>query len=174
MSRPCHADEGTLLAQWRAGDVAAGARLCRRYQAPLTRFFRVRTHLPADDLVQSTLLALITSSGFRGDSSVRTYVFEVARRVLYRALRRHLIDTTRSEPLHEDFAVRDPRSSDCAPDVQNALEAIDPALRELLELFYWNDLTTREIADRMRIPEGTVSSRLRKARQQLRSRLVQS
>ncbi len=175
MSRPRDADEGQLLALWRAGDASAGGRLCRRYQATLARFFRVRTSLSTDDLVQTTLLALVTSaSTFRGESSVRTYLFEVARRVLYRAQRRQWVDDARTDPMLDEITLDFPPLLHCASDVHSALTIIDPVLRDIVLLFYWNDLTTREIAERLHIPEGTVSSRLRRARQQLRACLLQS
>ena len=41
----------------------------------------------------------------------------------------------------------------------------------MLELFYWSELSTREIADVIEAPVGTVKSRLRRAREQFEAKL---
>ena len=44
--------------------------------------------------------------------------------------------------------------------VQRALDALDPSVRQALELSYYEGLTGGEIAERTGVPEGTVRSRL--------------
>ena len=48
-----------------------------------------------------------------------------------------------------------------------ALRQIPMELQIVLELHYWENLSTRELADVMEIPQGTVKSRLRRAREAL-------
>ena len=43
----------------------------------------------------------------------------------------------------------------------------------LVELYYWEDLTAREIAEVLGVPEGTVRTRLRRAKQLLEQALAQ-
>jgi RNA polymerase sigma-70 factor (ECF subfamily) len=52
-----------------------------------------------------------------------------------------------------------------------ALSALKPADREALLLFAWADLDYEQIAEALRIPVGTVRSRLSRARRQLRAAL---
>ena len=56
-------------------------------------------------------------------------------------------------------------------EVVTALEALSTTNRDAARLHYLHDRSYREIAERLRIPEKTVKSRLHKARQQLRQRL---
>jgi RNA polymerase sigma-70 factor (ECF subfamily) len=60
-----------------------------------------------------------------------------------------------------------------AAEVQQALDRIDPLLRAILLLKEEESLSYREIATVVGIPEGTVGSRLNRARQALRQELVQ-
>ena len=53
-----------------------------------------------------------------------------------------------------------------------ALDAIDPAYREVLILAVAGDLTYREIGEVLACPVGTVMSRMARARRQLRERLA--
>lgn len=55
--------------------------------------------------------------------------------------------------------------------VRAAVDALDPALREVLLLTDLEDFSHREAAAMLEIPEGTVASRLFRARQALRSAL---
>ena len=48
--------------------------------------------------------------------------------------------------------------------ILSTLRHLPVDLQTVLELHYWNELTTKEMADVLELPEGTVKSRLRKAR----------
>ncbi len=53
-----------------------------------------------------------------------------------------------------------------------AIATLDPPLREIIELRHFQDLSYREIADILDCPEGTVMSRLYRARRSLREKLT--
>jgi RNA polymerase sigma-70 factor (ECF subfamily) len=55
--------------------------------------------------------------------------------------------------------------------LQAALSRIDPELRAILSLKEEQNLSYREIAETLDIPEGTVGSRLNRARKELREEL---
>ena len=55
--------------------------------------------------------------------------------------------------------------------VRGALEQLEPAEREVVELAFFDDLSHREIAEHLGEPLGTVKSRVRRALLRLRSRL---
>jgi RNA polymerase sigma factor (sigma-70 family) len=58
-------------------------------------------------------------------------------------------------------------------DVGTALDRISPELREVLRATVVDGLTTREAAKLLGIPEGTVKTRARRARAELRAALAQ-
>jgi RNA polymerase sigma-70 factor (ECF subfamily) len=58
------------------------------------------------------------------------------------------------------------------PGIAAALAALRPVDREVLLLFAWADLDYEQIAEALRVPVGTVRSRLHRARQQLRAALA--
>jgi RNA polymerase sigma-70 factor, ECF subfamily len=79
-----------------------------------------------------------------------------------------------SEPLSPDVVVpaRDSFASAIARDaVAQALHKLTPEQRIVVVLRYWRDLSIEEIAERVRIPSGTVRSRLHYALRTLRSEL---
>ena len=61
---------------------------------------------------------------------------------------------------------------DCEDSFVQLLEQIKPELRLTATLYYYDDLSIREIAQTLDIPEGTVKSRLAVAREKLYEMLV--
>ncbi len=167
-----------LLDRWRAGDEDAGDALLRRHFPSLFRFFRNKVESGADDLVQATLLKCIEKrEQFRGGSSFRTYLFVIARNVLFDTLRkRHrspdAIDF--SEVSLADLGtspskaiLRDERKAALAL----ALRALPLEFQIAVELTYWENLNATQIGEVLGIPANTVRSRLVRARRQLDTQL---
>ena len=111
---------------------------------------------------------------FRGEGKFRSYLFSIAANIL----REHLRERYRGQRF-------DPEKSSVAdvnlPGPSTAMGArreqvlLLEALRRLplddqivLELFYWEEMKSIEIAEVLDLPHGTVRSRLRLARERLR------
>src|SRR5947199_4098533 len=73
-----------LIARWKRGDERAGTEVVARHAQALARFassFGASDEI--DDLVQDTFVRAFQSlDGFRGDSSFRTWLFTIERRLL--------------------------------------------------------------------------------------------
>ncbi len=162
-----------LLAAWRAGDRGAGEQLFERYYEPVARFF-----LPTPDagaeLIQPTFLACIEGAAkFRGEGSFRSFLFAIA----YRQLCRHYRDRKgeRIDLAEVSVAAMDPSPSQILIEGEElklllaGLRRIPVDCQVVLELLYWEQLTTVEMAAVLEIPEGTVKSRLRRGRALLRA-----
>ncbi|MBC8070579.1 MAG: sigma-70 family RNA polymerase sigma factor [Deltaproteobacteria bacterium] len=169
-----------LLAGWRGGDKSAGSELFRRYFDALYRFFVGKLPDEAEDLIQSTWMACVRyTEQVAAATSFRAYLFTMARNELCRALRQR-------KPREQlDFGVtslRDlspsPRTAAAAGEEERALLAalrtLPLDLQLLLELHYWEELSTSELAGVLEIPQGTVKTRIRRARELLESALASS
>lgn len=55
----------------------------------------------------------------------------------------------------------------CEDELVKILDQIEPDLRLTVTLYYYNELTVKEISEIIKIPEGTVKSRLSRARKKL-------
>ncbi len=75
-----------------------------------------------------------------------------------------------AEPAGEDGRDHAARLADAA-EIRGALSALPQPQREAIELAYYADLSQREIAERLRVPIGTIKARtargLRRVRQTL-------
>lgn len=160
-----------------ARDRAAFAELFD-YFAPRVKSFMQRKGAnaeQAEDLVQETLVAVWTKAALyisdRG--SVSTWIFTIARNLRIDRLRRE------SSVYFTDIDDYDAPSDDVAADdmlsrlqedsiVAKALAQIPEQQRELLILSYVDDLPQSAIAVRLKIPLGTVKSRMRLAYRRLK------
>src|SRR5688500_5831982 len=91
-----------LLEQWRGGARQAGQDLFARHFRELYGFFQHKAAGEADELVQRTFLACVSSrTQFRFQSTFRTYLFTIARHELYDYLGQQANERGR----HVDFEV---------------------------------------------------------------------
>ncbi len=167
-----------LLKAWGQGDDAAGNALVRRHFATLYRFFRSKDPEHAADLVQATFLAgLEARHRFRGDSSFRVFLLAIARRQLFNHYRR-----SRPHCDLRDLAASSAHALGGSPSraiakheeqtlVLAAMRRLPVDLQICLELFYWERMKQSEMAEILEIPQGTVKSRLNRARNELRVRI---
>lgn len=171
-------DDLGYLRAWRAGDRQAGAALFERYYDLVTRFFRNKAGEDSVDLVQETFLRMVrTQERMREGTTFRCYLFGVARMVLlehYRAkrLKRERLDFMRVSAA--DFNLTPTSALARAREEQLLLEAlrsIPVEMQIVLELYYWENLSGREIAEVVGIPEGTARTRLRRARLRLEDKI---
>jgi RNA polymerase sigma-70 factor, ECF subfamily len=174
-------DESELLKRIAENrDRASFARLFDHY-APRVKSFMMRKGASpeqAEDLVQETMIAVWSKAGMyvadRG--SVTTWIFTIARNLRIDRLRRE------KTSLFTDIDDYDAESSDVPQDdamsrlqedsqVAKALAQIPEEQRALLILSYVEDLPQSEIATRLRIPLGTVKSRMRLAYRRMKKLL---
>ena len=168
-------DDHELLDAWRGGDAEAGDVLIRRHFAAVRRFFRNKAWGDCEDLAQTTFMRCVqVRDRFEGRSSFRTFLFAVARNVLFEHYRaKKVVDFSPDETSVADI---DPSPSQVVADMQwqqtflAVLRQIPVRLQVVLELYYWEGMPTHEIAEVVDAPRGTVKSRLHHAREQLRQR----
>ncbi|PRQ06906.1 RNA polymerase sigma factor [Enhygromyxa salina] len=169
-----------LYAAWVAGDRRAGGALIDRHLTSIHRFFAGKLSDPAavDDLVAKTFEVCATKLGeYRGQGSVRAYLFGVAHNHLRNHLRSLRRQRERFDPLETSVADIDPTPScllvahEGERLLLRALRSIPLELQIAIELSYFEGLSRAEIAAVLEIPAGTVAGRLRRARTLLEQRV---
>lgn len=136
----------------------------------------------AEDLAQMTFLEAYdrraTYEPLKG--SPRAWLFGIATNLLrhhYRSERTQLRAYSRAasrEAEPADASEETHRRLDwraTSGQIANALAALDPGDYDVLTLHCWADLSHNEIATALKIKEGTVKSRLNRARRQMRLQL---
>jgi RNA polymerase sigma-70 factor (ECF subfamily) len=184
-------EDQRLVSCLQAGDERAYEQLIERFQNPVYNlaYRLLNDQADASDVAQEVFLKIFRNVGnFRGDSSLRTWVYRIAvneshnrRRWLFRHRRGETgIDDTfedsesREKPLMDagetpfDFTVnREARIL-----LEEALASINPVFRAALVLREIEDMSYDEIAEILEVSIGTVKSRIVRGREALRRNLA--
>jgi RNA polymerase sigma-70 factor (ECF subfamily) len=179
-------EEVRLMERVRARDGRAMDMLLSKLQPSVYRFGMkmCRNDADAQDVLQETLLAISRNvEGFRGDSSLATWAFTIARSFCIKKRRRSKFAPAHVESLDEPeggaFAIADNHQS---PDERLSVTQMEKALDESLasldvkyrEVFVLRDiegLSAEEVASVLGITVQAVKSRLHRARDMVRLRM---
>ena len=120
----------------------------------------------AEDAVQETFLRAFRSyNSFRQDSSEKTWLTRIAINVCKSSLRRE-------RPLSLAEVPEGSYEAQFRDDtVLQAVCALPPKLREVVLLYYYQELSTPEIAKLLHLPRNVITARLSRARAQLKTDL---
>ncbi len=172
-------DDDALLLAWGRGDRRAGAALIERHYDGIERFFLSKAGDRQSDLTQQTFLRCAeAAASYRGESSPRAFLFGIARNVLFEHIRGGARDGGRP-PDFDTSSVVDLMPGAATLLGQNAeqrqlilaLQRLPLELQIIVELFYWEDFSVDELAACVKVPAGTIKSRLHRIRALLRESL---
>jgi RNA polymerase sigma-70 factor (ECF subfamily) len=182
------ASDGELLAAARQGDAAALEALLVRYQPHLYRFgLRMcGNEDDAGEVAQESLISMARSlRDFRGEASVSSWLYAIARSFCIKKRRRGKFAPVREESLDVPGMDADQRLADPAPSPEQtatnqelqraltrAIDGLEPAQREVLVLRDVEGLSAPEVATVLGISIDAVKSRLHRARVAVRQALA--
>lgn len=161
-----------LVVRCQLGEREAFAELVRGWHPVIERYVGRMLGGSSDDVVQEIWLAVFKGlPRLRQPDRFTPWLFAIARRAVMNRLRDEYAR-------HETEPVDDVSADDEAEGVVNretvtgALAALPAREREVLLLFYLEDLSLSACAQICAVPVGTVKSRLHRARKLLRDELV--
>jgi RNA polymerase sigma factor (sigma-70 family) len=135
----------------------------------------------AEEVLQTVYLKIFEGKAvFRGESSLKTWLFAVIRKTAATEYRRKLLrilrlttDTTEVEhrSTYETQAASFERS-EVQAHFQNAMKALPKRQREALHLVFYEDLSLREAADVMGISIGSARQHYERGKKKLRESLA--
>jgi len=166
-----------------AGDEEAQRTFVDRY-TPLVFSVCRRKGLPPDVAEEVTQEALADAfralCSYRGEARLSSWLFTLACRHVASHFRRRArsaegmavegLDVVRREPADAGWETRF-ADNERATRAKHAVEALDEPARTIVLAYYLGELSVREIADELGLPEGTVKSHLHRGRIAARRRL---
>jgi RNA polymerase sigma-70 factor (ECF subfamily) len=172
-----------LVARARAGDDRAFALIVERYESAVaaTVIGMLGDGDEADDVGQETFIRFHRAlHDFRGESSVKTYLVHIAMNLSLNALKRRRRSFFRF--VRDDESAGNVAESRPGPDdrvearetrerVRKAVMQLSEHHRAVIVLRMFSGYSTREVAETLRVAEGTVMSRLSRAMKELEKKL---
>lgn len=155
-------------------DRAAFARLVEEYEVPLRRFLMGMgvDYETSRDIVQETFLKMwINARSFKGLSSPRTWVYRIATNLVHDHFKDRGTEDTDLAQVTNLVSIDESHATESAIDARHALSLVDEYDRRLLVLFHINEMSIKDIAKITEMQQGTVKSRLSRARSLIRQKL---
>jgi RNA polymerase sigma-70 factor (ECF subfamily) len=176
-----------LVKRWQAGDESAFEQLIRIHERRVfgMLYRMMGTREEAEDVAQETFLSLHRHGrNFRCEARFSTFVYRVAANAALNRRRSLGRSRTRVQRLEVSQAAGDdlpsaPRcpenateGSEMTQQVQMALQRLTPSMRMPLVMYEMEGVSYGDIAKSLGVAEGTVKSRIHRARQVLRRELT--
>ncbi|HEX5180676.1 MAG TPA: RNA polymerase sigma factor [Gemmatimonadaceae bacterium] len=154
-------DDDALIARWRSGDERAATLLVERHATPLARFVAaLGERREVEEVVQDTFVRAFASlDGFRGESSLRTWLFTIARnlvrdRARSRKGRRDVVAIEDWHAATEHDALDVAVADEMEARMRRAVAALTPMQRDVFTLRVTEGMSYKEIAAVVSSTEG--------------------
>ena len=173
-------DSSRLIKRCIEGDEQAIEMFVRQYETDVFRLTLSILQYPSEthEATQDTFIAALKAlSTYREKSSLKAWLYTIAvnasrsrlrKRNVLEKLRNALTVVfqfeTRRQPTLEESVIQNEKETA----IWNALNGLDEKHRMVMVLRYFQDLSSKEIAEILSISEGTVHSRMHNARERLK------
>lgn len=175
---PAEVSDADLISRWKAGDERAATLLVERHANPVARFVAsLGLRDGVQDVVQDTFVRAFGSlDSFRGDSSLRTWLFTIARRLVSdvrRASRRQrdIAEVREGDAVTEYDALDDLVANESQARMRNVIGRLSPTQREVFLLRVNEGLSYKEIAEVAGTTEGAARVHYHNALRQVKEGL---
>lgn len=153
--------------------------LLERYEEKLLRYGRKFLRQPEDiqDIVQDVFVSAYQNiQSFDAGQRFSPWVYRIAHNAFVNELRRKSrnplvyvdFDAFLAHPAYDDPAPRERELEEMRAMLEKSLDTLDYKYREVLILFYLEEMPYKDIADILQVPQGTVGVRLKRAKEALR------
>ncbi len=159
-----------IIEKVRQSDEELYALIIDRYQAKLIRYVYnlIKDKQKAEDIVQETFIkAYINLNVFNIKKKFSSWIYQIAHNETINHIKKH----HREVPLPDDFDYqseedleKDFDQKETSKKVSKCLEKIPLLYKEPLSLYYIEEKSYQEISDILRIPMGTVATRINRAK----------
>lgn len=171
-------DEIELVRAALNGSKTAFGEIVERYRKMVARTVKgmLGDSVYAEDIGQEVFIKLYHSlSDFRGDSKLSTYIQRIAVNLTLNEIKRRkrffsMFSQTGNHEMYE-YDVADTETHekrDAREIVEKALQAMDPKFRVIVTMRMLQGYSTKETAEILDLPLGTVLSRLSRAQEQMK------
>ncbi|MDB5225192.1 MAG: polymerase sigma factor SigW [Candidatus Adlerbacteria bacterium] len=153
--------------------------LVEQYEAKLLRYGRkfLSAREDIEDIVQDVFVSAYQNiQSFDASQKFSPWIYRIAHNAFVNGLRRKSrnplvyvdFDTFLAHPAYDDPAPREREQEEIKAMLGKSLDGLDYKYREVLILYYLEELSYKDIADILQVPQGTVGIRLRRAKEALR------
>ncbi len=179
-SEPQLTDE-TVAKLVQEGDIDKFGILMERYGAKLFRYGKkfLSNEDNIEDVVQDVFIKTFENiKSFDTKQRFSPWIYRIAHNTYINALKKNSIgpmylfdfDTLLAHTVTDESISKEAEEKEMKEIVEKGLSKIEPKYREILVLYYIEDLSYKEIAEVLHIPVGTVGVRIMRAKELLKEK----
>jgi RNA polymerase sigma-70 factor (ECF subfamily) len=161
------------------GDKDSFGVLVERYETKLLRYGRkfLSNQQDIEDIVQDVFMSAYQNiKSFDTSQRFSPWVYRIAHNAYVNGLKKHSrnpfvlvdFDTFISHPVYEDPAPREREEREIKVMIEKALDKLSANYREVLILYYLEEMPYKEIAEVLGVPTGTVGIRIKRGKEMLK------
>jgi RNA polymerase sigma-70 factor (ECF subfamily) len=176
---PHNATDESLVRAVQEGDKDSFGTLVERYEQKLLRYGRkfLSNHQDIEDIVQDVFMSAYQNiKSFDTSQRFSPWIYRIAHNAYVNGLKKNSrnpfvlvdFDTLISHPVYEDPAPREREEREIKLMIEKALDQLQPKYREVLILYYLEEIPYKEIADILEVPTSTVGIRIKRGKEALR------
>ncbi|MGM0396424.1 MAG: RNA polymerase sigma factor [Bacillota bacterium] len=160
--------ENQMIDELIKGEEQAFVQLMQLYGNKLlgTCYLILKDREEAEDVVQETFVRVFKNiKSFKRSSNLYTWIYRIAINISRDKLRKRSYDLSLNEEIIGDENIESLVEHKLElVELKSRLAALNPIYREVLVLFYYQELSIAEISNLLNEKEGTIKSRLSRAR----------
>lgn len=163
----------SIIARVKKGDEEAFAKLIEEYKIPIYKTAKAILKDEDDvcDAIQDTALSIYKNiNSLKNEKYFKTWVIRITINKCYDIITKHRLREEKISKvqaniteLHTNFVNNVIEKTD----LERTLDLLEKDLKIVAVLYYYNDLSVSEISEILKIPKGTVKSRVFRAREKL-------
>lgn len=162
------------------GDEVAFSELMQRYTGKLLRYGRkiISKDTNIGDTVQDVFVTVYKNiKDFDASRKFSPWIYRIAHNAFVDVIRKKAkeplnifdVDMLIPHPTYKDPLIKEKEFEETRVLLEKSLEKLPPSYREIIDLYYYENFSYKEIADILHIPIGTVGIRLSRARDVIKS-----
>lgn len=166
--------EKKLIIKAQEGDLQAFSKLIKMHEQRLLKVASIIIPGEQEDVLQETFISAFRGiKNFRGNSSFYTWLYRILLNNIYRRFKQHkkksciLSKAAKGPECHTQEEINREELLLLKEKVRKAVLSLKPKYQEIVSLFYFEEKTIKELSEILGLKEGTVKSRLFKARRLL-------
>jgi RNA polymerase sigma-70 factor (ECF subfamily) len=175
---PVELTDEALATKVQRGDKESFGPLMERFEGKLLRYGTKFLRAPEDveDIVQDVFVSVYQSiQSFDPMQKFSPWIYRVAHNHFVNAIKKHSrnpltlldFDILLSHTVHEDPLQAEKDRKEMKEMIDRGLNEISDKYREILILYYLEEMQYKEIAEILQVPTGTVGIRIRRAKEAL-------
>jgi RNA polymerase sigma-70 factor (ECF subfamily) len=179
MEKTVHPADEELASAVQKGDTEKFGMLMQRYKQKLFRYGRKFLSNPdnIEDIVQDIFIKTYQNiQSFDVSQRFSPWIYRIAHNTFINALKKEVrnplsffdFDTIMAHPVYEDPDAEEKERKEMKEHIEKGLDKLSPHYKEILILYYLEELKYKEIADILHIPVSTVGIRLKRAKDALK------